>query len=296
MKSTEIQNISLSNLQAFVNLSDREGRNRIDLLEIDKEQFLHPFRIDAFIVGICTEGELEVSINLNKVTIRKNQLFICTPNIVLQIFSSKNYSSDTIALSEEFMSKINIDLQRIIPLFLKFGTKNLLQLSDEEVESLRMDIQTVKRELKRPDSRFRTNIISCMLSTVVYRISDALDVRLSTLPDEKEKNVTNRAEEYFANFTKLLSEKYKQERSVAFYARSLCITPKYLTTIIKQVSGKSVSEWINALVILEAKTLLKNTSMSIQEIAYTLNFPNQSFFGSYFKRNTGLSPVQYRMQ
>lgn len=296
MKSTEIQNITLSNLQTFVNMRDSEGRNRIDLLEIGKEQFLHPFRIDAFIVGICTEGEIEISINLNRVRIMKNQLFICTPNTVLQIFSSKNYSSDAIALSEEFMGKINIDLQCIIPLFLKFGTKSKLLLSDEEVDMLRMDLQAVKRELKRPDSRFRTNIISCLLSTVVYRISDALDTRLTSLADEKEKSIPTRTEEYFANFTKLLSENYKQERSVAFYARSLCITPKYLTTIIKQVSGKSVSEWINALVILEAKTLLKNTSMSIQEIAYTLNFPNQSFFGSYFKRNTGMSPVQYRMQ
>ncbi len=296
MKRTEIPNISLSNLQTFINLKDCDGRNRIDLLEIDKEQFLHPFRIDAFIVGICTEGELEISLNLYKTCVKKNQLFICTPNSVLQIFSSKNYSSDAIALSEEFMSKINIDLQHIIPLFLKFGTKDLLQLSEEEAHNLRMDIQTVKRELKRPDSRFRANIIGSMLSTVVYRISDALNIRLTTLPEEKEKTIPSRTEEYFANFTKLLSEHYKQEHSVAFYARSLCITPKYLTTIIKQVSGKSVSEWINAMVILEAKTLLKNTSMSIQEIAYTLNFPNQSFFGSYFKRNTGLSPVQYRMQ
>ena len=53
-------------------------------------------------------------------------------------------------------------------------------------------------------------------------------------------------------------------------------------------------EWIDSYVILEAKTLLKYSDMSVQEIAYALNFPNQSFFGSYFKRNTGMSPSQYR--
>ena len=83
---------------------------------------------------------------------------------------------------------------------------------------------------------------------------------------------------------------------MGFYARQLCITPKYLTTLIKRISGLSVSEWIDNYVILEAKTLLKYSTMSIQEIAYYLNFPNQSFFGSYFKRNTGMSPSQYKAQ
>ena len=83
---------------------------------------------------------------------------------------------------------------------------------------------------------------------------------------------------------------------MGFYARQLCITPKYLTTLIKRISGLSVSEWIDNYVIIGAKTLLKYSTMSIQEIAYYLNFPNQSFFGSYFKRNTGMSPSQYKAQ
>ena len=94
----------------------------------------------------------------------------------------------------------------------------------------------------------------------------------------------------------MLGEHFREERSVGFYARQLCITPKYLTTLIKRISGQSVSEWIDNYVILEAKTLLKYSTMSIQEIAYYLNFPNQSFFGSYFKRNTGMSPSQYKAQ
>lgn len=109
-----------------------------------------------------------------------------------------------------------------------------------------------------------------------------------------ESPVHNRAESYFREFTQLLGEHYRRERSVGFYARQLCITPKYLTTLIKHISGKSVSDWIDSYVTLEAKTLLKYSNMSVQEIAYYLNFPNQSFFGSYFKRNTGMSPSQYK--
>ena len=89
-------------------------------------------------------------------------------------------------------------------------------------------------------------------------------------------------------------ENYKQERSVAFYADKLCVTAKYLSLISKEVSGQPAGNWIDEYVILEAKTLLKSSQMSIQEIADSLNFANQSFFGKYFKHHTGISPKEYR--
>ncbi len=82
---------------------------------------------------------------------------------------------------------------------------------------------------------------------------------------------------------------------MGFYAAQLNLTPKYLSTLIRQTSGRTASEWIDDYVILEAKNLLKYSTMSVQEIAYSLNFPNQSFFGKYFKNHTGQTPSGYRM-
>ena len=104
----------------------------------------------------------------------------------------------------------------------------------------------------------------------------------------------NRAEEYFKQFTHLLGEHFREERSVGFYARQLCITPKYLTTLIKRISGQSVSEWIDNYVILEAKALLKSGQYTIQQVSDMLNFANQSFFGVYFKKAVGCSPTAYK--
>lgn len=156
-------------------------------------------------------------------------------------------------------------------------------------------------QLHRPDrtgdprqkTEYATDIVSSLIAATIYKVGDILGSYLSEHP-ETESPVHNRAESYFREFTRLLGEHYRQERSVGFYARQLCITPKYLTTLIKHISGKSVSDWIDSYVTLEAKTLLKYSNMSVQEIAYYLNFPNQSFFGSYFKRNTGMSPSQYK--
>jgi YesN/AraC family two-component response regulator len=95
-------------------------------------------------------------------------------------------------------------------------------------------------------------------------------------------------------FIELVQEHYRKERLIGFYADKLCITPKYLSKLVKEHTGRSAGEWIESHTILEARALLHSSDMTIQQIAASLNFPNQSFFGKYFKRATGLSPKQYR--
>ena len=180
-----------------------------------------------------------------------------------------------------------------MPLFLQFGSRHCMELTHAECQSLRSFISMVEQELEGPETDFAIEIVSELIAATIYKVGDILTHYMEKHP-EMDNPVHNRAEEYFKQFTELLGEHYTRERSVGYYARQLCITPKYLTTLIKRISGKSVSEWIDSYVILEAKTLLKYSNMSVQEIAYYLNFPNQSFFGSYFKRNTGMSPSQYK--
>lgn len=96
------------------------------------------------------------------------------------------------------------------------------------------------------------------------------------------------------NFLKLAEKHYKTEKQVGLYAERLCLTPKYLSQIIKQNTGKSAVEWLNDYIMLEAKALLKSTNMTVQQISDELNFPSQSFFGKYFKRVVGVSPKDYK--
>jgi AraC-like DNA-binding protein len=98
----------------------------------------------------------------------------------------------------------------------------------------------------------------------------------------------------FQTFLKYVEKHYKSERSVKFYADKLCFTPKYLSSVIYHVSGKHASEWLDSYIELEIKMLLKSTDITIQQIAYELNFSSPSHFGKFFKRLTGLSPKAYR--
>ena len=246
MNNTESQTpINSFTLAELIDLAgeQRQGLMRECITASSDSQmqvFRFPCRIDAFIIGVGTEGETSVSFNLHEFKLKKDSIFIFTPKNVLQVNSQQYFKADVIAISPDFMRRINIDIKNMMPLFLKFVENPALTLTPEESRSMRGMIAQIERETRGPETHFSFDI--------------------------------------------------------GFYARQLCITPKYLTTLIKRISGQSVSEWIDNYVILEAKTLLKYSTMSIQEIAYYLNFPNQSFFGSYFKRNTGMSPSQYKAQ
>lgn len=259
----------------------------------EMEIFRFPSRLNALIIGVGTEGETSLTSNLQEFRLKKDSLFIFSPKHILQVQSNNRFKAHLIVIAPDFLKRINIDTKRMMPLFLQFGSLPCMELTQAESQSLRSFISMVEQELKGSETDFSSEIIGGLIAATIYKVGDILTHYLTEHP-EVDSPIHNRAEEYFRQFTELLGEHYKHERSVGFYARQLCITPKYLTTLIKRISGKSVSEWIDNYVILEAKTLLKYSNMSVQEIAYYLNFPNQSFFGSYFKRNAGMSPSQYR--
>ena len=253
----------------------------------EMEIFRFPSRLNALIIGVGTEGETSLTSNLQEFRLKKDSLFIFSPKHILQVQSNNRFKAHLIVIAPDFLKRINIDTKRMMPLFLQFGSLPCMELTHAESQSLRSFISMVEQELKGSETDFSSEIIGGLIAATIYKVGDILTHYLTEHP-EVDSPIHNRAEEYFRQFTELLGEHYKHERSVGFYARQLCITPKYLTTLIKRISGKSVSEWIDNYVILEAKTLLKYSNMSVQEIAYYLNFPNQSFFGSYIKRNGGI--------
>ena len=257
------------------------------------EEFRFPCRIDAFIIGIGTAGETSLSINLSEHSLSKNTLFLVGPQSIIRTGPDGTLRGDVIVVSMPFLQRMNIDSKQLMPLMLQLGAHPCIQISDDEARELRSFIALMEHETQQSGAPFAEQVVGQLFIATLYKIGNTLQRYLAAHPEAGDRNLS-RAETYFRRFLQLLSEHYKEERSVGFYARQLCITPKYLTTLVKRISRKSVSEWVEIYVILEAKTLLKYSGMSVQEIAYALNFPNQSFFGSYFKRNTGMSPSQYK--
>lgn len=272
------------------------------IAEINSSTKLHsqdllkfPYRIETFFVLICRKGEGLISVNMNEYAIRENSIFINSPKNILHITDADtNIEGLLLGFDATISDSINFDIKNILPLFLKLHENPVIDTNEIECEKLIKIAESLSDEISHSqDEPYHEEILSNYLSLFMYKLCSIMSMRLKTLPIV-ETSVKNRNEEYFKRFMSVLSNNYKSERSVSFYASQLCITPKYLTTIIKKVSGHSAAEWIDRYVILEAKNLLRYSTMSIQEVAYHLNFPNQSFFGKYFKHHTGYSPSAYK--
>lgn len=251
----------------------------------------YPATIDGFAALITMRGAATISIDMKNYNVGPNMIVFFNPNSIIKtIYSSDDAFAYLIAFSKSFVNDIQIDLSTSIPIYMRFGKEPILKVTSEDVAEIRQLFQLIKTMLESDKQRFRQEIIRTLFTTIFYIITD-INQRDKKSDAARTKG---RAEVLFDSFLDLLHKHNKQERNVVFYSNKLNITPKYLSTVVKDISGKTAARWIDESVILEAKTLLKFSGKSIQEIAYHLNFNTQSFFGKYFKQHTGYSPSRYK--
>lgn len=251
--------------------------------------FQHPNIIEGIALAICIQGTAHVKINLQEYHIEPNMIVILLPNYLLEISDhSDDWLVEFILISFDFVSDLKLLAET--DLFDKIGRITCLKIKEEEMLNLLDFHAFIVKKYKREDHLYREEIAKSLLHTLVYEV---LQLLRSSEITTNGKALT-RSEELLTHFIGLLFQFHRQERSIKFYADKMFLTPKYLSKMIREASGKSVSQWIDEMVIMEAKAMLKSSNLTVLQISEKLNFPNASFFGSYFKKRTGLSPIQYR--
>ena len=255
-----------------------------------------PLRMDGLFIALREKGISNFSINLKEFQVGPNELVIGAPGDLMQSTINEGvYLSQTLMVSSNFLKEMYISLNSFMPFFANRKEKPVFQLTDGEVQELKEYFVLIMDAVKRDTDYFRIDITKRLLAAYLYKLGSILYRHLPELQAEANKPM-KREEILFKQFINLVSQHHRKERRVDFYAEQLFLSPKHFSTVIKKVSGKTAGQWIDEYVILEAKTLLKYSSMSIQEVAYYMNFPNPSFFGKYFKQHTGMSPSDYKTQ
>ncbi len=250
--------------------------------------YTRPQRLEACVFALVLQGKVTFSMNLETFSVGENQLVVFLPQQIVQYHSqSPDFKALFIMLNQSFVETFLPNWQ-ILPMYFHVLKHPFTSLSEQELKRLSDYHSLLWSHIKQTATPYRKEITQHLLQALYYEISSLFNLH------HKESENSTRQEEILAQFLNIVGKNYKKERSVTFYANEMCVTPKYLSTVIKQVSGKTAGEWIADYVVFEAKALLKATGMSIQEIAYTLNFPNQSFFGKYFKEKVGMTPGQFR--
>ncbi len=267
----------------------------IQMDDIPKDAyFLHtPTRMNLFMMVLCLDGEISIQCDMQECHIRKNSLFICKPDSIMSVTSGKMKRSSLMISDFAMQEELNISFQRLLPHYSELEKLFVIQLTNEECKLINSMLSNLKELIQNGSGHlYYHDTVRAQISAVTYQF---LNLFSKGVPQTLlSKQMTNRHEEYFRKFIHLLGIHFRQQRRVSFYSEQMNISAKYLGSIIHSYTGRTVSNWIDKYVIAEAKTLLRNTNLGIQEISYELNFPNQSFFGKYFKTHTGKSPSEFR--
>lgn len=258
--------------------------------------YKYPLRMDGLFIGLREKGVSDFSINLKHFKVGPNDLVIGSPGDLMQsTVNEGTYLSQTLMVSSNFLKEMYISLNSFMPFFASRKEHPVFHLTDGEVQELKEYFLLILDAVKRKDDYFCIDITKRLIAAYMYKLGSIIYRHRPELQAEANKPI-KREETLFKQFINLVSEHHRKERRVDFYAEQLFLSPKHFSTVIKKVSGKTAGQWIDEYVILEAKTLLKYSAMSIQEVAYYMNFPNPSFFGKYFKHHTGMSPSEYKVQ
>ena len=262
-----------------------------DLILLDKPVILsgfeYPFKVDVVTAIICMEGETNGQMDLKPYHSTSPSMIIIMPGQILQYeYISPDFSGLFIIMSKHFVD--SLDIGDRFSLFVSIRENPCITLNEQEQEAMLTYYKMMQRVIRIEDNPYRLEIAKNLTKAFFY--GAGYFFHSTSMQDKK----LSKNEILVGNYLNLVKTHYKQQRGLEFYANKLCITCKYMSTIITRTSGKTAGDWIDDYVMLEAKALLKSTNMTIQQISDELNFPTQSFFGKYFKRLAGVSPKEYR--
>lgn len=257
----------------------------------------YPCRFDGFLVFLCHEGRFDVDINIQTYPVPAGSLLVYIPGNILRL--SQLYPGEggvvrfsVAAISRELISSTQTDFKKIFEDSLLAMENPAIPLNEDEMALCRKYFDLITDISARPLPNIREAVVTLISSTFYWAGSLWMDRVKEAQHLSGGKSA--RARTVMADFFKLVQEYHMQERGLSFYAGKLFLTPKYLSKLIKNVSGRSAHEWIDSFVILEAKNRLKYSDRPIKQIVSELNFPNQTTFYRFFKIQTGMTPTEYR--
>ena len=237
-------------------------------------------RLQACIVAICTEGSMKASINLLDYEIRPNDLITLLPGTIIQFREKTEKVCLCFAgFSAYCAERINL-MKNIGNEYPKLIEQPVIPLNEEVASYLKDYFALLSRVSCNENFEMDSELVELSLQTILTSI------RLIYRKFPGENNSSNRKKEICRELIQAITENYKDDK--------LGISLQHLSTTVKQVTGKSVLDTIAYIVVMDAKAKLKGTNMTIQEIAYSLNFPSASFFGKYFRRYAGMTPLEFR--
>jgi len=272
----------------------KDWDGRFLCFEADKETYMRtntlPGTVAAYGFIIVLRGSSTLLYSGREITIERNHLFIYMPGFPISVKDvSEDYASLCLVADESFTVETpsirNAVRSALLPIFEM--RQPVVGISNEECARLSSLIR-MAGEYLISENPMREEMIKNLYAIFLMDLSSILSQRT------QHGHFGKRAEDLFMDFIHLLPQHYVQEHGIEFYADALNVTPTYLSRVVRQVSGRTVVEYINRLLLMEAIWLLESTTLSIDEIAERINYADSTTFGRFFFRMKGVTPREYR--
>ena len=239
--------------------------------------FFHnnPARCDSGAILFCQRGTARVTINLHTGAVREHTLMLLLPGAILMFSEvSDDFRITYCAFSRALFAEASF---RLDPSFFHFLNENpIAERLDDGGKGADIWLQMAAYTYADRENIFRNTIVKNRLQNVFLEIYDKIQRNINR---RQPGEVNNRRRELFLRFISLVHEHCYEQREVAYFADRLCITTRYLSTVVRTVSSRTPKEIIDRMVLLEIKVLLQSTDLSVSEIADRLRFPDQSYLG-----------------
>ena len=249
----------------------------------------NPHKFDFFMFVKHMAGSAVVKIDMTEFALENPcNLIILAPGQIVSIDKiSPDFDADIILMSKRFVEGLMVFVNGRVPFRLNNPQGSAVEHFDENEVASDIIFKAVRNILKDKENPYRLQVVQHILMALFYSSERVRNV-------EPEAAARTNADVITKEFLSIVKENFRKERQLKFYSDALCITPRYLSRVVKECTGASAAEWIERAVVLQARALLKSTNMTVQQISDELNFPSQTFFGKYFKRRVGMSPKEYR--
>ena len=251
----------------------------------------YPIRLNTItIIAFCMDGYIKFDLGLKKITLSKNQLCIILPDQIIRTTEiSSDFKSGFMVVKRDFFNSQNHFLETI-NLHNNLIEQSYFDLSQKEMQEYIKIFNNIKEKIADKNNIYRLQIVQNYFQITFYNLYNLIIRHKNTEKDAIRNNNTL----IYEKFIKLVETHYRNEHNVNFYADKICLSPKYLSAIIYEISGKHASDWIHEYIMLEAKALLKSTNMSLKNISDLLCFCTPSHFGRFFRRYSGYTPSEYK--
>lgn len=257
----------------------------------EKLQALPPVRLDMVLLMGCFRGSFRICVNQEPVEVRRGQVLWCKLNDVLSGYEpGEECEGQVLCLSERsILDHVWVDGRMLRKVF-RMAHTPLLTMTEQEIGLLRAYGEVMSLRARMPQRTYGKEVVHLLVQALL------LELMASLMVGEEANEPLGQKDYLFQRFMRLLVEQEVKQRTVEWYGHELCVTPKYLSSVCRQVSGRTAFEWINQFVLADIRYQLKYTSRTIQEVADYLDFPNASFFGKYVRQHVGCPPKEYRLR